>query len=167
MFQKSFTSVLLKLCIYTFAIVTVRIYRCVSYYLTNFTFGSFFFSLSSSFAKSIQTHLLLPSFDAQTHQHRRTELASVPPPKRRSHHPPNTVQPSPPNHYHHHLLKQPPPPKPVKTTKTQNTTKIKHDLPKIHKKNNLKLNHQLKTHNPNPKSKSKYKLNGSRTLEIK
>ena len=55
---------------------------------------------------------------------------------------------------------------------TQNIMKIKLDLPKIHKKPitqtqkiNLKLNHLLKTHNPNPKSKSKYKLNGGRTLE--
>ena len=69
----------------------------------------------------------------QTHPHRRTEPVRAPPPKRKSHHPPNIVQPSPPNHYHHHSLK-PPPPKPVKTTETQNTTKIKHDLPKIHKK---------------------------------
>ena len=57
---------------------------------------------------------------------------------------------------------------------TQNIMKIKLDLPKIHKKPitqtqkiNLKLNHLLKTHNPNPKSKSKYKLNGGRTLENK
>ena len=51
-----------------------------------------------------------------------------------THHPPNTVQPSPPNHHHDHLLKQPPPPKPVKTTETQNTTKIKPNQPKIHRK---------------------------------
>ena len=69
----------------------------------------------------------------QTHPRKRIEPARATPPKCKSHHPPNTIQPSPPNHHHHHLLK-PPPPKPVKTTETQNTTKIKHDLPKIHKK---------------------------------
>ena len=70
------------------------------------------------------------------------------------------------------ITTQPPPPKLIKTMETQNIMKIKLDLPKIHKKPitqtqkiNLKLNHLLKTHNPNPKSKSKYKLNGGRTLE--
>ena len=71
------------------------------------------------------------SFDAHKHPHRRTEHARAPPLKCKSHHPPNTVQPSPPPS----LVKPPaPPPKLVKTTETQNTTKIKHDLPKIHKK---------------------------------
>ena len=71
------------------------------------------------------------SFDAHKHPHRCTEHARAPPLKCKSHHPPNTVQPSPPPS----LVKPPaPPPKLVKTTETQKTTKIKHDLPKIHKK---------------------------------
>ena len=108
------------------------------------------------------------SFDTHKHKHKHTHTdaqtcksttTKTQIPEFTQHRPTITIQPL-------------PPPKPIKTTEIQNTTKIKPDLPKIHQKPvaqtqkiNLKLNHLLKTHNPNPKSKSKYKLNGGRTLE--
>ena len=108
------------------------------------------------------------SFDTHKHKHKHTHTdaqtcksttTKTQIPEFTQHRPTITIQPL-------------PPPKPVKTMETQNTTKIKPDLPKIHQKPvaqtqkiNLKLNYQLKTHNPN--QKSKYKLNGGKTLEIR
>ena len=129
MSQKSFTSILLKSCIFTHLLAYINgYYRCVSYYFINFTFGSsLFFSLFSS-AKPSQTHHLLPPLihtntntPTQTHKTCKTATTKTQIPQFTQHRPTITIQPL-------------PPPKPVKTTETQNTTKIKPNQPKIHRK---------------------------------